>query len=63
MLLGTPDSALYDKTITRASGGGLLFNQVFRCMSHALLAVFTRVLPVTDIGVPNPHRHHDHTIE
>ena len=31
------NSALYDKTLTRASGAGLLFNQVVRCMSHAVV--------------------------
>ena len=34
---GDTDNALYDKTLTRASGAGLLFNQVVRCMSHAVV--------------------------
>jgi len=42
---GDSDNALYDKTtvknnrktLTRASGAGLLFNQVVRCMSHAVV--------------------------
>ena len=29
--------ALYDKTLSRASGAGLLFNQVVRRMSHAVI--------------------------
>ena len=35
---GGPDCALYDKTLSHASGAGLLFNQVVRCMSHAIVS-------------------------
>ena len=34
---GGLDCALYDKTLSHASGAGLLFNQVVRCMSHAIV--------------------------
>ena len=35
---GDTDNALHDKTLTRASGAGLLFNQVVRRMSHAVVS-------------------------
>ena len=35
---GCLDCALYDKTLSHASGAGLLFNQVVRCMSHAIVS-------------------------
>ena len=35
---GDTDNALYDQTLTRASGAGLLFNQVVRRMSHAVVS-------------------------
>ena len=35
---GDTDNALYDLTPTRASGAGLLFNQVVRRMSHAVVS-------------------------
>ena len=35
---GGLDCALYDKTFSHASGAGLLFNQVVRCMSHAVVS-------------------------
>ncbi len=39
MTLGITENALYDSTLTRASGAGLLFNQVVRRMSHAVVSV------------------------
>jgi len=31
------NNALYDKTLSRSSGAGLLFNQTVRRMSHAVV--------------------------
>ena len=35
---GDTDNALHDQTLARASGAGLLFNQVVRRMSHAVVS-------------------------
>ena len=34
---GDENNALYDKTLSRSSGAGLLFNQTIRRMSHAVV--------------------------
>ena len=34
---GDENNALYDKTLSRSSGAGLLFNQTIRRMSHAVM--------------------------
>ena len=34
---GDANNALYDKTLSRSSGAGLLFNQTARRMSHAVM--------------------------
>ena len=34
---GDEHNALYDKTLSRSSGAGLLFNQTIRRMSHAVM--------------------------
>jgi hypothetical protein len=36
-VIWTLQEALYDKTLSRSSGAGLLFNQTIRRMSHAVM--------------------------
>ena len=54
---GDENNALYDKTLSRSSGAGLLFNQTIRRMSHAVMrgsSVIRFLRRLLDTPSPSP---------